>query len=141
MKKVSVANYQKDKFYPRITSAVARILGRKNFVSPIDLFIEMSLLEPESVRKWKRGETSYLERAIRCNLAQASRILRILRFHAHDLNLAPSQTAYRNGKQPLQFSKTGEPPLEAAYARHFLVVGKVKSAPKSEAEDTGRDTS
>ena len=54
-------------------------------------------------------------------------LLRILRFHAHDLNLVPSVTAYRRlGKgpeQPLRFTKTGDRNLEEAYARHFVWPG------------------
>ena len=54
--------------------------------------------------------------------------LRILRFHAHDLKLMPSTTAYmRWGKGPkkrLRFTKTGDPKLEEAYSRHFVWPGK-----------------
>ena len=52
----------------------------------------------------------------------------MLRFHAHDLNLKPSLTAYkRHGKGPrqqLRFSKTGDPNLEAAYATHLIRPGQ-----------------
>lgn len=57
-----------------------------------------------------------------------SRLLRILRYHAHDLRLAPSATVYRRWgkgpKQRLRFTKTGDPKLEEAYARHFVWLGK-----------------
>lgn len=70
----------------------------------------------------------YLERIIRCNLTRSSRLLRILRFHAHDLNLVPSPIAYvREGGGPkarLRFTKTGEPRLGAAYATQFVWQGK-----------------
>ena len=64
---------------------------------------------------------------INCNLSRLSRLLRILRSHAHDLKLVPSQTAYRRQgkgpKQALRFTKTGDPDVEAAYARHFVLPG------------------
>jgi len=57
-----------------------------------------------------------------------SRLLRILRFHAHDLELVPSSTAcMRWGKGPkrrLRFTKTGDRKVEEAYARHFVWPGK-----------------
>lgn len=57
-----------------------------------------------------------------------SRLLRILRFHAHDLKLVPAPTVYmRHGKGPkqqLRFTKTGDVKLEAAYGRHFIWPGK-----------------
>jgi hypothetical protein len=65
---------------------------------------------------------------ITCNLSRLSRLLRILRFHAHDLNLKPSVTAYmRHGKGPkqrLRFTKTGDAKLEQAYSTHFIWPGK-----------------
>jgi hypothetical protein len=70
----------------------------------------------------------YLEKVVGCNLTRLSRLLRILRFHAHDLKLIPSTTAYMSwGKGPkrrLRFTKTGDGKLEEAYARHFVWPGK-----------------
>jgi hypothetical protein len=62
------------------------------------------------------------------NLTCLSRLLRILRFHAHDLNLKPSRTVYmrwgKGPKQRLRFTKTGDPRIEEAYATHFVWPGK-----------------
>jgi hypothetical protein len=73
---------------------------------------------------------------IKCNLAKAGRILRILRFHAHDLNLLPRPTAYRpwrrGPKPPLRFSKSGDHKIEEAYSRHF-----VKPVRRRKAEEWG----
>ena len=69
----------------------------------------------------------YLEQVIECNLTRLARLLRVLRFHAHDLNLVPAVTVYRQyGKGPkprLRFTKTGDAKLEEAYARHFVWPG------------------
>ena len=126
MHKITIENYRIQKEYPRIVAAVAQVLARQRFVSPIDVFLGMGLLDAEDLTKWKRGGTPYLERVLRCNLSRASAILRILRFHAHDLNLGPSITSYMHRKNALRFSKTGEGPIEEAYARHFVVIGKKK---------------
>ena len=76
----------------------------------------------------ERGRVPYLERVVTGNLTRLSRILRILRFHAHDLRLMPSLTTYmRWGKGPrkrLRFSKNADPKLEEAYSRHFVWPGK-----------------
>ena len=128
MKKITLQNYTTDKYYPKIVKAVASILASENVVTPIKLFVVMELLEQKDVDHWRKGRVPYLEKAIKCNLAKASRILRILRFHAHDLNLKPSMTVYKrtvNGKKILlQFSKSGARLLEEAYARHFVKLGK-----------------
>lgn len=124
MKKVTVENYRDDPYYPRIVRAVEAILATGEVVAPIDVFIRMDLLSKEDAESWRLGRVLYLEKVIRCNLAKASRILRILRMHVHDLDMRPSQADYRRwGKgprTPLRFSKTGDPNLEEAYSRHFL---------------------
>ncbi len=127
MKKITVANYRQDPYYARIVKAVECLLREKGFVAPLELFVRMELLSPESVENWRRGRIAYLERVIRCNLGEASRILRILRMHAHDLDdldLKPSLTVYKRwtkGSRPLlRFSKTGNHNIEDAYARHFV---------------------
>ena len=124
MVKVTLKNYQETKDYGRIVAAVAKILSRQRDVSPVEVFVELKLLAADDLQRWKRGGIPYLERAIRCNLSRAGRILRVLNFHAHDLNLKPSTTCYRHRKQALRFSKSGEHLIEEAYSRHFVVVGK-----------------
>jgi hypothetical protein len=124
LKKITVANYRQDPYYAPIVRVVEDLLSEKGFVAPVELFIRMNLLSPESAEDWRRGQISYLERVIRCNLSKASRILRILRMHAHDLDLKPSLTVYKRrtkGSRPLlRFSKTGNHNIEEAYARHFV---------------------
>ncbi len=126
MSKITLNNYRDCKDYGEIVAAAGRILARQRHVPPIEVFVELGLLMAVDVTRWKRGEVPYLERVIRCNLSRAGRILRVLRFHAHDLNLKPSMTCYhqRKCKRPLRFSKSGEHLIEEAYARHFVVVGK-----------------
>ncbi len=128
MKKITLQNYVTDKYYPKIVKAVDNELKSQNFVAPIRVFVSMGLLDAQDIDNWRKGRVPYLEKAIRCNLAKASRILRILRFHAHDLNLKPSVTVYRRrtagGKIDLRFSKYGEKNIEEAYSRHFVMLGK-----------------
>jgi hypothetical protein len=124
MKKITVQNYTADRYYPKIVAAVAASLQATGFVSPIDVFVSMELLDKQHVEDWRRGRVPYLEKVIKCNLAKAGRVLRILRFHAHDLNLLPRVTDYRRwGRGPkvrLRFSKSGDHKIEEAYSRHFV---------------------
>jgi len=126
--KVTVATYREDPLYPRVVRAMSALLARGKVVAPVDVLVGMGLLAPERLEDWRRGRVGCLERVIQCNLSRLSRLLRILRFHAHDLNLVPSMTVYmRWGKGPkrrLRFTKSGDPRLEEAYARHFVWPGK-----------------
>jgi hypothetical protein len=64
MKRITNANYRSDKYYPRVVRAVAVILDRQGFVAPIELFIEMGLLDKQGVAAWRKGQIPYLERVI-----------------------------------------------------------------------------
>jgi hypothetical protein len=122
--KITVNNYRDSKDYEKIVAVVGRVLARQRYVSPIEVFVEMGFLMVADLERWKRGGVPYLERVIRCNLSRAGRILRILRFHTHDLKLGPSINCYHHRKQPLRFCRSGEHLIEEAYSRHFVVIGK-----------------
>ena len=124
----TVDTFRDDPLYPRIERAVAAILETGKVVVPVDVLVRMDIVSPAKLDDWRRGRVAYLERVVNCNLTRLSRLLRILRFHAHDLKLVPSVTAYmrwgKGPKQRLRFAKTGEPKVEEAYARHFVWPGK-----------------
>ena len=125
---VSIDSYRDDPLYPRVVRAVGALLARGTSVAPVDVLIEMGMLDPKGLEDWRFGRVPYLERIIRGSLPRLSRLLRILRFHAHDLKLVPSVTVYRRwGKGPkprLRFTKTGDKKIEEAYSRHFVWPGK-----------------
>ena len=120
----TVDTFRDDPLFPRIERAVAAILAEGKVVAPVDVLVGMDLLSQARLEDWRRGRVPYLEKVIDCDLTRVSRLLRILRLHAHDLNLVPSVTVYnrwgKGPKQALRFTKTGEPRLVEAYARHFV---------------------
>jgi hypothetical protein len=128
MRTITVATFRDDPLFPKMSRAVEIILERDKVVRPIDVLIGMQLLSRDDLEEWRCGRIPYLEKVIDCNLTRLSRLLRILQFHAHDLNLVPSATAYiRHGSGPkrqLRFTKTGDAKLERAYSTHFIWPGK-----------------
>ncbi len=125
---VRIDAFRDDPLYPRIARAVEQILARGKVVAPVDVLVRMNLLAPERLEDWRHGRVPYLEKIIDCNLTRLSRLLWILRFHAHDLKLVPSITVYthwgKGPKQRLRFAKTADAKVEEAYARHFVWPGK-----------------
>ena len=132
---LSIATYASDPMFPRIERVVAALLEKGNVVAPVDVLVGMGLLRPDHLEAWRLGQVIYLEKVIAVNLSRLSRLLRIQRFHAHDLNLEPSATVYMRGKGPrqrLRITKSGDRRLTAAYATHFRWPGKVSfHAPRS----------
>ena len=121
MKKVSVGTYRTDTLYPKVVKATAILLKASDEISPVAILLQMGNLEHQGHDAWCRGQVPYLERVFQGSLSKANRILRIIGFHAHDLNMVPSQHNYRQkGKNNiLRFSKTGDQNIEKAYARHY----------------------
>ena len=128
----TVEDFRTDPLFPRIERAVRNILHRGPVVAPIDVLVEISILTAAKVDDWRKGRVPYLERVMRGNLTRFSRLLRILRMHAHDLNLVPSETAYRQhgSRRVLRFTRTGDPGVERAYATHLLSPGKGPPPPQ-----------
>lgn len=85
MKKVTVTTYRKDKYYPRVVRAVAKVLSKSDVVAPVDVLIEMGNLTKKNHDAWRQGKVPYLERVFEGSLSKANRTLKIIGFHAHDL--------------------------------------------------------
>ena len=63
MKKISLNNYTTDKYYPKIVKAVDVELQSRNFITPVEVFISMGLLERRDVENSRAGRIPYLEQS------------------------------------------------------------------------------
>lgn len=64
MKKITLQNYRKDKYYPRIVKAVEKILVHEREVKPLDVFFTMGMIEKKNIDRWKKGQVPYLENVL-----------------------------------------------------------------------------
>jgi len=121
---VTVQNYKSDKLYPGVVSAFDMLLRKGKVVAPVDVFMAMGNLEKRKYEDWRFGRVGSLESVIQGNLSKCSRILKIIGFHAHDLDMVPSRGTYKKwgkGKKlNLKFSKSGNRKIEAKYTTSFL---------------------
>jgi hypothetical protein len=136
-----VESYKSEPLYPKIARAAAVLLQRGKVVAPGGTGGD-GLADPQTTRGLANGQGALSGRVIAGNLTRLSRLLRVLRLHAHDLKLVPSVTAYmrwgKGPKQRLRFTKSGEPKIEEAYSRHFVWPGKGPfhpPAPRGTAQD------
>jgi hypothetical protein len=124
----SIGTFRADPLYPEFERAVAAISEKGKVVAPVDVLVVMGVLALGRVADWRRGRIPYLEQVIDDNLMRLLRLLRIVRFLAHDLNLEPSIPVYlrrgRGPRQSLRITRSGSGKLEEAYAGHFLWPGR-----------------
>ena len=121
MKKIGVGNYKDDRYYPKVVKAVGLLLQDRNEITTVDILLKMGNLLPRDYENWRRGKTPYLEKVFQGNLSKAGRILRIINFHMHDLNMLKYDKPMKvmNGKRILKYSKTGIKKIEEVYSRCF----------------------
>ncbi len=82
------------------------------------------MVDEEKYKKWKMGQVKCFEFVIGCNLSKANRIMSILGFYAHDLNMGKSHNFVKRKGNVLRYSKYGSKKVEELYARQFNVIEK-----------------
>lgn len=114
----------------RTRTAVNKLLSEKNYIAPVDVFMEINVLSKKDHEAWRFGRISYLEQVIQMHLRKINVLMKELRKIATEKQLKPSYTAYmrwgKGAKQKLTFSKSGVEHLENAYSTHY-VIGKTKN--------------
>ena len=121
MKDINLENYKKDKYYPKVVKAVGLLLKDKDEITTVDILLKMGNLIPRDYENWKRGKIPYLEKIFQGNLSKAGRILRIIKFLMHDLNMIKYEKPMKvlNGNRFLRYSKSGMINIEDVYSRSF----------------------
>ena len=104
--------------------AAGRCLKAKGYIAMVDVLMELGLLSREDHQRWRIRQVPFLERIVHGNLSRLNAVLRAVRANSVRGNLNASWTAYvswgKGRRQPLRFSKSGDPNLERAYATHYL---------------------
>jgi hypothetical protein len=104
-------------------------LKSKGFISMVDVLMTMGKLTREDHERWRCRQVPYLEKVVSGNLSQLDAIVRAVRNNSLKGGLRPSHTAYvswgKGPRQPLRFTKTGNPFLEKAYSTHYLAAKEV----------------
>jgi hypothetical protein len=105
--------------------AADRCLKAKGHISMVDVLMEMGKLSRQDYERWRLRQVPYLERVLQGNLAQLNAVLRAVQGNSANGHMKASWTAYmswgKGKRQPLRFSKSGDPNLERAYATHYLL--------------------
>ncbi len=105
------------------------LLKKYNYIAPVDLLIEMDVLEKKDYEEWRRGNIEYMEKVCKINLAKLSLAMKELRAFSRRNNLKPSWTFYKQWenkgrKVKLMFSKCQKDDVEKNYATHYVSTRK-----------------
>lgn len=108
----------------KIHDAMYQRIRQKGFVAPVEVLMDIGVLDQKDYEDWRFGKVPFLEHACHANLRQLSGIMREIRTYALKNDLKSSWTFYhqygKNRKNKLRFSKSGDEKIEAAYATHYL---------------------
>ena len=104
----------------------------RGFATPVDVLMDIGVLQKDKYEDWRFGRISYLERVCTINLHKLSTVRHQMRVYAQKAGLKPSFCYYKQwgtkkkdgqGRKPvipLRFSKSGNPDVERWYATHFV---------------------
>ena len=102
-----------------------RLLQEKGYISAVEVLLAMGRLSKENYERWRFRQVPHLDKVLPGSLNEHAFFCRELRAYARDkLKLKPSRTAYvswgKGRRQPLRFSKFGEPHLEELFSTHYV---------------------
>jgi hypothetical protein len=116
-----------------LSTITSELLKEKGYLSFSDIFIRLGYLSPSDYENWRMKRVSPLERVLKVNLSRINFIMKTVRRNSLSGHLKPSLTVYKSwgkGKKTLlQFSKSGDPTIETAYATHFVKPKHVAPVP------------
>ncbi len=127
----------------RVARAAQAALAAQGVATPIDVLVRIGWLDVGAMESWRRGQIDCLERAIRTDPSRTLEALHLLQSWAtgEDVSASPSDYVARTvQRQPLRFSRSGDPAIEALYRTHWVshelsekererVAGKASRAP------------
>src|ERR1700688_2231996 len=102
----------------RVVKAAEAALAAQGYASSIDVLVGIGWVDAGKVEQWRRCQVDYLQRVVQSNLPRISEAMKLFRSWAARRGLSASPTSYvarRPRRQPLRFSRSGDPTIEALY--------------------------
>ena len=121
----------------KVNSSMYRQCRDRGFAAPVDVLMDIGVLQKDKYDDWRFGRIPYLERVCMVNLGKPSTVRHQMRVYAQKAGLKPSFCYYKQwgtkkkdgqGRKPvilLRFSKSGDPEVEKWYATHFVDTKRV----------------
>lgn len=120
----------------RVARAAGTALQLQGFVAAIDVMVGIGWLSQNRVLEWRTRRLPFLERGIQASPKKISEAMRLFAAWARQAGLRPSTTEYvarTAARERLQFSKSAESTIEAAWRTHW-VSSKLTEAERARVE-------
>jgi len=107
----------------RVTTAAEAALAAHGFVSPVEVFLRIGWLNPNTFRYWQQGRIESLEEVMLSNPSRMSQVIELLWSWATTKGLVSSETSYTARtpqRQALRFSASGDQNVEQRYRIHWI---------------------
>lgn len=135
----------------KVHNSVYRQCQKRGYATPVDVLMDVGVLEKQKYEEWRFGKIPYLEAACNCNLRQPSFVMKQIRSYADKNGLKPSFCYYKqwgtkkkNGQghkqvYPLRFSKSGKSEIEKTYATHYVDSARIATLKEGQGQKSTED--
>ena len=113
----------KEERIKEIRNSIDNQIKQRGFVTVVNTFIDIGILDKQDYEKWREGKIIYVEKVCKGNLNKLSEILKEIYKYSKELNLKESYTFYKKygkGNVKLRFSKSCQDNIEKIYSTHFI---------------------
>lgn len=135
----------------KVHNSVYRQCQKRGYAAPVDVLMDVGVLEKQKYEEWRFGKVPYLEAVCNCNLRQLSFVMKQIRSYADKNGLKPSFCYYKqwgvkkkNGQghrqvYSLRFCKSGKSEIEKAYATHYVDSSRIAALKEGQGQKLTED--
>ena len=109
----------------------------RGYIAPVDVLLDLNVLERKDFEAWRRGRVKILEKVIHMNLHKLSFLMKEVRAYARSHDLQPRMTVYKN----LRFSVSGAIDIEKNYSTHYIDKERIRQLKEDKNNKTVSDNS
>ena len=118
-------------------AVMASQIYKRGYIAPIDVLLDLNVLERKDYESWRRGRVKILEKVIHMNLHKLSFLMKEVRAYARSHDLQPRMTVYKN----LRFSVSGAIDIEKNYSTHYIDKERIRQLKEDKNNKTVSDNS
>jgi hypothetical protein len=107
----------------RVVRAAEAALAGQDYVGAIDILAGIGWVDGGTIKRWQRGQIDCIESALQTSPPRILEALKLFESWATGRGMLASEASYVASspqRQPLRFSRSGDPAIEARYRTHWV---------------------